>query len=84
MPVRFNPPPGWQVPPGFRPDSTWAPDPSWPPAPPGWDYWVDRPDAPQPDSGPIGAAPPAPPPRPRLPAGSARTEAGTPAPSRSR
>ena len=50
MPVRFNPPPGWQVPPGFRPDSTWAPDPSWPPAPPGWDYWVDRPEPPLPDA----------------------------------
>jgi hypothetical protein len=57
MPVRFNPPPGWQVPPGFRPDSNWAPDPSWPPAPPGWDYWVDRPDSPQPDAGARGGAP---------------------------
>jgi hypothetical protein len=57
MPVRFNPPPGWQVPPGFRPDSAWAPDPSWPPAPAGWDYWVDRPDTPQPDAGARGGTP---------------------------
>lgn len=60
MPVRFNPPPGWQVPPGFRPDAGWAPDPAWPPAPPGWEYWVD-------DAAPARPAPPAPPPPAALP-----------------
>nr|BFF19800.1 hypothetical protein GCM10025730_33210 [Promicromonospora thailandica] len=66
MPVRFNPPPGWQVPPGFRPDSAWAPDPSWPPAPPGWNYWVDTPQT----DVPRAAAPPhRPHPRGRRPGG---------------
>lgn len=84
MPVRFNPPPGWQVPPGFRPDSTWAPDPSWPPAPPGWNYWVERPDSPQPGTEHRHSAPPTPPappepatgPDPDSPADT-RSDAGT-------
>lgn len=80
MPVRFNPPPGWQVPPGFRPDSAWAPDPSWPPAPPGWNYWVDLPAAPPHDQGaqdaPRPASAPTPPQPPASPPASAPGDMG--------
>jgi hypothetical protein len=40
----FNSPPGWPVPPdGWTPPDGWVPDASWPPAPPGWNFWIEKP-----------------------------------------
>ena len=46
MIYRFNPPSNWPKPPlGWTPPPGWTPDPSWPPLPPGWQLWVEAPEA---------------------------------------
>jgi hypothetical protein len=46
MTKTYNSPPNWPPPPpGWMPEPGWKPHATWGPAPPGWQFWIDVPDA---------------------------------------